>query len=80
MTVPVAIVFVLVTGIAWRHLPGEMGCSAATAHRRLAEWQAEGVWKRLHQELLRQLNAAGQIDWSTSVVDGSHVRALLGGS
>jgi transposase len=75
-----AIVFVLFTGIAWRHLPAEMGCSPATAHRRLAAWQAAGVWERLHQELLRRLNAARRIDWSTSVVDGSHIRALLGGS
>ena len=35
-----AIVFVLFTGIAWRHLPRELGCSPATAHRRLQEWQA----------------------------------------
>ncbi len=75
-----AIVFVLFTGIAWRHLPREMGCSPATAHRRLAEWQSVGVWERLHRELLRELNAAGRIDWSASVVDGSHIRALLGGS
>lgn len=75
-----AIVFVLFTGIAWRHLPQEMGCSPATAHRRLSEWQAAGVWERLHRELLRRLNAAGRIDWSTSVVDASHIRALLGGS
>jgi hypothetical protein len=34
----------------------------------------------LHQELLRALNAAGRIDWSAAVVDGSHIRALLGGS
>jgi transposase len=27
-----AIVFVLVTGIAWRHLPSEFECSPATAH------------------------------------------------
>lgn len=75
-----AIVFVLITGIAWRHLPKEMGCSPATAHRRLAAWQRAGVWERLHQELLRALNAAGRIDWSASVIDGSHIRALLGGS
>lgn len=74
-----AIVFVLFTGIAWRHLPVELGCSPATAHRRLAEWQAAGVWERLHRELLRRLNAAGRIDWSAAVVDGSHIRALLGG-
>lgn len=74
-----AIVFVLFTGIAWQHLPREFGCSPATAHRRLAEWQADGVFERLHQELLRRLNAAGRIDWSTGVVDGSHLRALQGG-
>jgi transposase len=75
-----AIVFVLFTGIAWRHLPRELGCSPATAHRRLAAWQRAGVWERLHRELLRGLNAAGKIDWSTAVVDGSHIRALQGGS
>lgn len=74
-----AIVFVLFTGIAWRYLPSELGCSPATAHRRLAEWQAAGVWERLHRELLRRLNAAGRIHWSAAVVDGSHIRALLGG-
>ena len=70
-----AIVFVLFTGIAWQHLPREMGCSPATAHRRLVDWQRAGVF-----ELLRALNAAGRIDWATSVVDGSHVRALQGGA
>jgi transposase len=74
-----AIVFVLFTGIAWRHLPRELGCSPATAHRRLAEWQARAVWERLHRELLRRLNADGRIDWTTAVVDGSHIRALQGG-
>jgi transposase len=74
-----AVVFVLFSGIAWRHLPREMGCSPATAHRRLTEWQAAGVFDRLHQELLRRLNRAGKIDWQTSVVDGSHIRALQGG-
>jgi transposase len=74
-----AIVFVLFTGIAWQHLPCEHGCSPATAHRRLAEWQGAGVFDRMHRELLRRLNAAGRIDWSTGVVDGSHIRALQGG-
>jgi transposase len=74
-----AIVFVLFTGIAWRHLPQEIGSSPAQAHRRLAAWQSAGVWERLHRELLRALNDAGRIDWSVSVVDGSHIRALLGG-
>lgn len=74
-----AIMFVLFTGMAWRHLPRELGCSPATAHRRLAEWQRAGVFAELHQKLLRRLNRAGRIDWNTSVVDGSHIRALQGG-
>jgi transposase len=74
-----AIVFVLCTGIAWQHLPRELGCSPATAHRRLKEWQAAGVFAALHGELLRRLNGAGLIDWTTAVVDGSHIRALQGG-
>jgi transposase len=74
-----AIVFVLVTGIAWRHLPRELGCSGVTAWRRLRDWQAAGVWERLHAALLERLNAAGAIDWSTAVADASHIRALQGG-
>lgn len=60
-------------------VPREMGCSPATAHRRLVDWQRAGLFERLHRELLRALNAAGRIDWATAVVDGSHVRALQGG-
>ena len=74
-----AVMFVLFTGIAWRHLPRELGCSPATAHRRLGEWQRDGVFAALHRELLRRLNRAGRIDWQASVVDGSHIRALQGG-
>jgi len=50
-----AIMFVLVTGIAWRHLPRELGVSPATAHRRLQEWEAAGVFARLHAALLEKL-------------------------
>ena len=75
-----AIVFVLCTGIPWRLVPQQIGCSGVTAWRRLREWQAAGVWERLHRELLRRLNAAGRLDWSRGIVDSSHIRALQGGS
>jgi transposase len=75
------ILHVLHTGIAWRDLPLEYGYgSGVTAWRRLRDWQAAGVWDGLHQQLLVKLNAAGAIDWSRAAVDGSHIRALLGGS
>src|ERR1700694_3402092 len=54
-----ATVFVLVTGIAWRHVPREMGCSGVTAWRRLRDWQAAGVWEQLHAELLKRLKPPG---------------------
>jgi transposase len=38
------ILFVLHTGIAWRHLPPELGFgSGSTCYRRLDEWQKAGV-------------------------------------
>lgn len=75
------ILFVLKTGIAWEDLPQEMGCgSGVTCWRRLAEWQAQGVWDRLHEALLAKLNAADQIDWQRAAIDSSHVRAFGGAS
>ena len=73
------ILFVLYTGIAWRHLPSELGFgSGATCYRRLDEWQKAGVWDRLHQLLLSRLQQAGELEWDRTVVDGSHVQAKKG--
>jgi transposase len=56
-----AIVFVLVSGVPWRMVPRQIGCSWVTVWRRPREWQRAGVWERLHRELLRHLNAEGYI-------------------
>ena len=73
------ILFVLHTGIAWRHLPAELGFgSGVTCWRRLDEWQRAGVWERLHALLLERLRVAGQIEWARAVVDSSHVQAKKG--
>ena len=73
------ILFVLKTGIPWEDLPQEMGCgSGVTCWRRLAEWQGQGVWERLHEVLLAKLHAAEQIDWQRAAIDSSHVRAVGG--
>jgi transposase len=73
------IVFVLKTGIPWEHLPQEMGCgSGMTCWRRLRDWNDAGVWERLHQVLLDELQDAEQLDWSRAAVDSSHVRAKGG--
>jgi transposase len=73
------ILFVLQTGIAWMHLPRELGFgSGHTCWRRLDEWQQAGVWDKLHAVLLTRLQAAGEIEWSRAVVDASHVQAKKG--
>jgi len=75
------ILFVLRTGISWEDLPQEMGCgSGMTCWRRLRDWQAAGVWQRLHELLLAKLHEADNLDWSRAVVDSSSVRSLKGGS
>src|SRR3954469_12422909 len=74
------ILFVLKTGIPWEDLPQEMGCgSGMTCWRRLRDWQAAGVWPRLHELLLAELNGADKIDWSRAGIDCSFARALGGG-
>lgn len=73
------IVFVLKTGIQWEELPAEMGVSGMTCWRRLRDWQAAGVWARLHEVLLARLRDAHRIDWARAVVDSSSVRAVHGG-
>ncbi len=73
------ILFVLHTGIAWRHLPRELGFgSGSTCYRRMVEWQQAGVWETLHALLLAELRAAGELEWSRAVADSSHVQAKKG--
>ena len=73
------ILFVLKTGIAWEHLPQELGCgSGMTCWRRLQEWQQAGVWQALHELLLAKLNEVDRIDWSRAVVDSASIPAVLG--
>ncbi len=75
------ILYVLHTGIQWEYLPQDLGFgSGMTCWRRLRDWNQAGVWQRLHEVLLAELNAASRLDWSRCVVDSSHVRALKGGA
>jgi transposase len=73
------IVFIVKTGAPWEALPRELGCgSGMTCWRRLRDWNAAGVWHRLHQVLLERLEAAGQIDWSRASLDTDLVPAKRG--
>ncbi|MFF0523307.1 transposase [Actinomadura nitritigenes] len=70
-----AIVYVLTSGCAWRHLPAEFGVSVPTAHRRFTAWTRAGLWPRLHRAVLDELGARGQVDWTSAIVDAAAVRA-----
>ncbi len=73
------ILFVLKTGIPWEDLPVEMGCGCGmTCWRRLHAWQEAGVWFKLHQVLLEQLEDADKIDWARAAIDSSFARAFGG--
>ncbi len=70
------ILFVLKTGIPWEMLPPGLGCgSGVTCWRRLRDWQAAGVWGRLHQALLDRLGDADRIDWTRASLDSASVPA-----
>ena len=74
------IVFVLRSGIPWEMLPQELGCgSGMTCWRRLRDWQAAGVWRRVHQALLNRLGKEQAIDWSRASLDSASVAAKKGG-
>jgi transposase len=82
------ILFVLATGIGWERLPQQLGYgSAMTCWRRLRDWQAAGVWHRLHALLLAELHAlllaelraAGRLELTRAIANSAHVRARKGG-
>lgn len=74
------IIFVLKTGIAWEDLPAECGWGCGlTCKRLLRRWQRQGVWAKLHEVLLAELNGADRIDWSRALIDSASARAPCGG-
>ncbi|KEZ97064.1 transposase [Xanthomonas vasicola pv. vasculorum NCPPB 895] len=73
------IIYVLRTGIALEELPGELGYgSGMTCWRRLRDWQANGVWHRLHQVLLAELRRADKLDLSRASLDAASVASPRG--
>lgn len=72
------IVFVLRTGIPWEDFPQEMGCCGMTLWNRLRDWQAAGVWDRIHRVLRERLQHDGKIDWRRASVDTAQVPAKRG--
>lgn len=69
-----AILWVLVTGAAWRDLPEIFG-PWETVYYYFAWWQRTGVFQRILQALQVKLDDQGKLDWSAWCVDGTSIRA-----
>lgn len=72
------IVYVLRSGIPWRMLPKEFGCSGVTCWRRLRDWRKVGVFERLHRALLDRSGKTGRIDFSRDNLDSASIPAKKG--
>jgi transposase len=70
-----AIVYVLTSRCAWRHLLAEFGVNVPTPHRRFLQWAEPRVFDRNHRAVLDRLGVAGELDWSATVLDAASVRA-----
>jgi transposase len=73
------ILWVLRTGTAWNDMPRRYGADS-TCHKRLKEWQEQGVWKRVLDALLSSLDEQGKLDWRLVYVDATFVPAKRGAS
>ena len=75
------IIFVRRTGTPWRLLPKELGCGSGPAcWRRLRDWQAAGVFGRLHRALLDRLGRANAVDFGRCSLDSASFPAKGGAS
>ena len=73
-----AVVFVLISACARRHLPPSFGVTVPTAHCRFAAWAKAGVFEKLHRAVLDHLGVAGELDWSAAILDAASVRVKRG--
>ena len=62
------ILWVLRSGARWKDLPPKYG-SRSTCHRRLQEWQEQGVWEGIRLKFLSTLDAQAKLDWNEAFLD-----------
>lgn len=71
------ILWVLRTGAPWKDLPDRYP-PHQTCHRRFQHWTKAGVFRRIIEELARDLQERGGIDIQEAFIDGSFVPAKKG--
>jgi transposase len=62
------------TGAPWRDLPDRYG-PWSTVYSRFWRWRKAGIWDRIFAAVQQEADAAGEVDWSVHVVDGTVIRA-----
>jgi transposase len=71
------ILWVLRSGARWKDLPPRYG-SKSTCHRRLNQWQGQGVWEKIRLTFLGTLDRQAKLDWDAAFLDGSFVPGKKG--
>ena len=71
------ILWILRTGAPWKDLPQRYP-PYQTCHRRFQQWVKQGVFRRIAQELVEDLNKRGKIDIREAFIDGSFAPAKKG--
>ncbi len=70
------ILWILRSGARWKDLPRDRGFpSPATCWRRLGRWERGGVWLRLWEAFLDELDEQGKLDWSECFADATFASA-----
>jgi transposase len=72
------ILWIVKTGARWRDLPNEYP-PYQTCHRRFQQWLESGVFERIIEALVRDLQERGGIDMRECFIDGSFSLAKKGG-
>jgi transposase len=75
-----AIVFVLTSGCAWRHLPSSFGVTVPTVHRRFQEWTDAGLWLRLRRAAMDRQPSSEENEWIHAVLEAAERRGTKAGS
>ena len=68
------IMFVLVTGCRWSEMPKIYGAKS-TAHRRLQDWQQNGIWKNILSGAIKHTHKSGKLNLQKISVDSSSIPA-----
>jgi transposase len=71
------ILWIMRIGALWKDLPQRYP-PYQTCHRRFQQWIRQGVFRRIAQELVENLNEHGKIDIREAFIDGSFAPAKKG--